>query len=121
MFRARRVGDHWDQVRAELERAFRTSQEAVKQGQSLVYVVHQDDLLGRTGPGNAMVATGLLSAARTVAMEGAKEGWTVNVVAHDDEAAPEEVESCVDWLLSAGAVTGELIRIGPGHIGKTLP
>lgn len=120
VFWAERVGDDWAHVRAELERAFLISQGAVQDGDSLVYVVYQDDLLGRTGPGNAMVATGLLSAARTAAIEGVKGGWSVNVVARDEDTASAEVERCVDWLETA-AVTGELIRIGPGHMGKALP
>jgi hypothetical protein len=68
-----------------------------------------------------MVAAGLLSAARTAALEGTRKGWTANVVALDDEAEPGIVEIWTRRLVEDGAVTGELIRIGPGHIGKALP
>lgn len=68
-----------------------------------------------------MVATGLLSAARTAAIEGSRKGWTVNVIAHDDEVASEDVEQWATWMLDSHGVTGELIRLGPSHLGKALP
>jgi hypothetical protein len=68
-----------------------------------------------------MVATGLLSAARTAAVEGARKGWTVNVVAADADVDPSVVEGLASHLLEIGNVTGELVRVGPGHIGKALP
>lgn len=120
--RAQPVGDDWAEVRAELERAFQMSRAAAQAEQSFVYVVHHDDLLGRRGPGNAMVATGLLSAARTAALEGAKKGWTANVVAYDDEARPELVEGWAERLVAdSEGVTGEVIRVGLTHLGKALP
>lgn len=115
------VGDGWEEVLAELTRAFESSRSAAQAEESIVYVVGQDDLLGRNGPGNAMVATGLLSAARTAALEGARKGWTVNVLAHDPEADRGLVKAWAARLLESEGVTGELIRIGPGHLGKALP
>jgi len=122
VFRAREVGDDWSEVRAELERAFDMSRAAAQREESFVYVVHHDDLLGRRGAGNAMVATGLLSAARTAAIEGWRKGWTANVVAYDDEADAGLVDAWVERLArDSSGVTGELIRLGPSHIGKALP
>ena len=115
------VGDGWDEVLAELTRAFESSRAAAQAEESIVYVVQQDDLLGRSGPGKAMVATGLLSAARTAALEGARKGWTVNVLAHDPDADRGVVEAWAARLLESGGVTGELVRVGPGHLGKALP
>ena len=69
-----------------------------------------------------MVATGLLSAARTAAIEGSRKGWTANVVAFDDEADPEYVKGWAERLAEGSfGVTGELIRIGSSHLGKALP
>lgn len=85
-----------------------------------MYVVRQDDLLGRRGSGNAIVACGLLSAARTAGLEGARRGWTANVVAYDEGSDRSVVEEWARRLLEAGDVNGELIRVGSGHIGKTL-
>ncbi len=115
------VGDDWSDVKAELTRAFQMSREAAQAGESFVYVVCQDDLLGRRGPGRAMVATGLLSAARTAAVEGARKGWVVNVVAYDQGTDPTEVRPWAEMLAESHGVTGELIRLGPGHLGKALP
>ena len=115
------VGEDWAAVIAELTRAFQLSRSAAQGEESIVYVVRQDDLLGRRGAGNAMVACGLLSAARTAALEGARKGWTANVVAFDELADRADVEGWARRLLDGGAVNGELIRIGSGHIGKTLP
>ncbi len=116
------VGDDWDQIREELERAFEMSRAAAQAEESFVYVGHHDDLLGRRGAGNAMVATGLLSAARTAAIEGSRKGWTANVVAYDDETDEETVRAWAEKLATdSSGVTGELIRVGASHIGKALP
>lgn len=114
------VGEDWAAVIAELTRAFQLSRSAAQAEESIVYVVRQDYLLGRRGAGNAMVACGLLSAARTAALEGARKGWTANVVAFDEVASRAMVEEWARWLVDDGAVNGELIRIGSCHIGKTL-
>jgi hypothetical protein len=114
------VGEDWVAVLAELTRAFQLSRFAAQAEESIVYVVRQDDLLGRRGSGNAMVACGLLSAARTAALEGVRKGWTTNVVAFDEVADRAVVEEWARRLLDDGAINGELIRVGSGHIGKTL-
>lgn len=120
--RASPVGDDWEQVRAELTRAFEMARNAAQAEQNFVFVVHHDDLLGKRGLGNAMVATGLLSAARTAALEGARKGWTANVVAHDDDSDPELVTGWAERLAEEShGVNGELIRLGSGHLGKALP
>jgi hypothetical protein len=118
---ALQVSDVWDDIAAELARVFELSRAAAQSEESVVYVVRQDDLLGRRGPGNAMVATGLLSASRTAALEGTRKGWTSNVIAYDDDADRASVEAWAERLLDSEGVTGELIRVGPGHIGKALP
>jgi len=113
------VDEDWPSVLAELTRAFEAARSVAQGEESIVYVVRQDDLLGRRGAGNAMVACGLLSAARTAALEGARKGWTANVVAFD-EGDRSVVEAWAGRLLDEGSVNGELIRVGSGHIGKTL-
>ena len=118
---AETVSEDWTEIRAELDRAFRMSRAAAMEEESFVYVVHHDDLLGRRGAGNAMVASGLLSAARTAALEGVRRGWTTNVIAYDDDANPKDIEKWAERMLESRGVTGELIRIGSTHIGKALP
>jgi hypothetical protein len=121
IFRAREVPDDWKEVRTELTRVFELSRRAGQAEESFVYIVHHDNLLGRRGAGNAMVATGLLSAARTAAVEGSRKGWTANVVAYDDGASQDEIEEWANRMLDSGGVTGELIRVGSTHVGKALP
>ncbi|MGH3649154.1 MAG: hypothetical protein ACRDU9_00480 [Acidimicrobiia bacterium] len=121
IFRAQPVGEDWTEVRTELERAFQMSRTAAQAEESFVFVVHHDDLLGRRGAGNAMVATGLLSAARTAAIEGSRKGWTANVIAYDDSADEAVVDAWAERMLDSPGVTGELLRIGASHLGKALP
>lgn len=115
------VSDDWDEVLAALTRAFEASRAAAQSGDSIVYVVHQDDLLGRRGAGKAMLATGLLSAARTAALEGIRDGWTVNVVAFSSGTDPNTVTDWAEYVVGSSDLTGEVLRIGPDHIGKALP
>lgn len=120
--RANPVGDAWAEVYAELERGFLMAREAAQAEESFVFVIHHDHLLGKQGPGNAMVAAGLLSAARTAALEGARKGWAANVLAYDDDSDPDLVTGWAERLAEDSfGVTGELIRLGPSHLGKALP
>lgn len=122
VFWAADVSDHWPEVAAEMERAFRFARQAAIEEESVVFIVNADDLLGRRGPGKAMLAAGLLSATRTMALEGWRKGWTANVVAWDEETGTrEQAEAMAHDLAGSGTVTGEVVRIGPGHIGKALP
>lgn len=112
--------DDWSVVLRVMKHAFVVSQHAAADGDPLVYVVHNDDLLGRRGPGPAMVATGLLSAARTLALEMAKVGVAVNVLAVSDESTPAAIETWINRLAEPDGPTGELVHLGAGHIGKAL-
>lgn len=120
VFAASDVSDDWDHVSAELTAAFELSQSAARDGRAITYIVHNDDLLGRRGSGRAMVATGLLSAARTAAVELAKASVPVNVLAVEDDTTPDTIARWVEMLAEPGGPTGELIHLGPGHIGKAL-
>lgn len=119
---ARQVGDDWEEVKKELDQAFQMARKAAQAEENFVFVVHHDDLLGRRGAGNAMVATGLLSAARTAAIEGSRKGWTANVLAFDEDSDADLVEDWAERLAEDSfGVTGELIRLGSSHLGKALP
>lgn len=110
----------WDDARAELTAAFEHSREAARAEDSFVYIVANDALLGRSGPADAMVAAGLVSAARTAAVEGWKKGWTANVIAYDEGHDPAGIIERAATLVADGLITGELVHIGAGHIGKAL-
>jgi hypothetical protein len=115
------TGDGWEDILSELTDAFEASQRAAKTGGPIVYVVDSDDLLGRNGSGRAMVACGLLSAARTAAIESRKTAVPVNVVALEGVTAPDTVARWVELLSQPGGPLGELIRFGGDHLGRALP
>jgi hypothetical protein len=121
VFAARDVGDDWGAVLGELTAAFRITKAAMETQSPVVYVVAGDDLLGRRGPGRAMIACGLLSAARTAALEAAKAGTPVNTLAVEDDSPPATVAAWIARLLESDGPTGELVRLGTGHLGKALP
>jgi hypothetical protein len=111
----------WEHVMGELAAAFEMSQSAVRDGGSVLYVIEGDDLLGRRGPARAMVACGLLSASRTLALETAKAGVPVNVIAMAESYPVESAGSWVEALCRPGGPHGDLIQLGTDHLGKALP
>lgn len=121
VFAATDVGDGWEAIEAELAEAFVLARDAARDATPMAYVVRHDDLLGRRGPGRAMIATGLLSAARTAALEQAKAGVPVNVIAVDDGIDPATIARWARMLAEGPVPTGELVRLGSSHIGKALP
>lgn len=115
-----RVAD-WSAAKQVMMKAYALSQRAAIAESPIVYVVHGDDLLGRRGAPSAMVATGLLSAARTAAIELSRKGAVVNVVAVGDDTPPEVTARWVSALTSPSGPTGEVVRLDAGHLGKALP
>lgn len=121
VFYATDVVQDWEAARSRLLEAFTVSQAAAREERPIVYVVHGDDLLGRRGAPSAMAATGLLSAARTAAVELTRSRVPVNVVAVGDDTDPAVVERWVEHLSDPDGPTGEIVRLDPSHIGKALP
>ena len=121
VFQATVVDDDWEHIAAELCAAFDATKPAAIAGDPVVYIVSSDALLGRTGAGNAMVATGLLSAARTLAAELKRDGVPVNVLGITPETPVEAISTWVGRLLEPGGPTGELVQLGGTQIGKALP
>lgn len=115
------IADGWEEVLAELTGVFEASQRAATAGAPIIYVVDGDDLLGRNGTGRAMVACGLLSAARSAAIENRKSKVSVNVIALESAIPPETVGQWVVSLARSGGPMGELVRLGGDHLGKALP
>jgi hypothetical protein len=121
VFQVNEVDDDWAHIATEMKAAFDATRPAAIAGHPVVYVVSSDALLGRTGAGNAMVATGLLSAARTLAAEMARAGVPVNVLGVTAETPAAMIATWVRHLLEAGGPTGELVQLGGAQIGKALP
>ncbi len=121
VFEQSQVGAGWGDIAAELQAAFEASRAAASAGHPVVYIVSSDALLGRTGAGNAMVANGLLSSARTLAAELRRDGVPVNVLGIGDDTPADVVATWASRLLEAGGPTGELVQLGGAQIGKALP
>ncbi len=123
LFETRPVSDDWASVRAELFELFELSRAAAIEDVPVVYVVSSDALLGRNGSGNAMVASGAVSAARTLAVEMRKAGTPVNVIGTSTATPVDVVASWARALAGGGpdGPTGELVQLGGTQIGKALP
>lgn len=111
-------GEGWPEVEGELLQAFTLTQEAFAAAAPIVYLVRQPDLLGQEGSPGAMLAGALLSGARALAMEDRDSTTTINVLAHDDGAGPAAIARWIATLLDAPGISGEVVRLGRGHLGK---
>jgi NAD(P)-dependent dehydrogenase (short-subunit alcohol dehydrogenase family) len=115
--------------------SFVEAREALEGHHPVVVVVAAGDLLGQGDPLDAAVATGLLGMVRTLAIEGAKSGWRINVVAGPgvaasegeadmavapiDEAADEEDPVALTiGMLADSELTGQLLQVGGANLGK---
>ena len=101
-------------VETALLDAFRRSQAAARDGEPIVYVLSQEDLLGQRGVPGAMLANALLSGMRTLAAE----GHSANAVAVGPDADPEDLQHWIAELEAGRGVKGELVRVHAAHVGK---
>ncbi len=101
-------------VEAALLDAFHQSQAAAQAGEPIVYVLRQRDLLGQDTVLGAILAGALLSAVRTLAAE----RTVANAIAVGDD--PQHTDRWIAIMHDQSDVSGELIRLGPGHVGKAL-
>ncbi len=111
----------FDDVEAEMTESFRLTRRAASAGAPALYVVCIADLLGQRGSLAAMLANGLLSAARSMALEGRRDGRIANALGHDPDPRPEEVASWALLLLEGRGVTGGFVAVGAGHLAKVVP
>jgi NAD(P)-dependent dehydrogenase (short-subunit alcohol dehydrogenase family) len=133
VWRPEPLGDDPGEVTRALTGAFVAAREALGAGRPVAVVVAEGDLLGQGDPLNAAVATGLLGMVRTLAIEGAKPGWRINVVAGpgvaedwqhlavapEVEAADEEDPVALTiGTLAESALTGQLLQVGGANLGK---
>jgi hypothetical protein len=104
----------WAGVETALLDAFHRSQAAARDGEPVVFVLSQADLLGQGSVPGAILANALLSAMRTLAAEGHRAG----AVAVGDDADPADLQHWIDALSAGRGVTGELIHVHAAHVGK---
>ena len=89
--------DDFAGVEAALADAFRRCQAAARDGEPIVFVLSQEDLLGQRGVPGAILANALLSGMRTLAAEGHK----ANAVAVGADADPEDLQYWIAQLEAA--------------------
>lgn len=127
------LGDDPGEVTTVLTRAFGEAIEALEAGRPVAVVVAAGDLLGQGHPLDAAVAAGLLGLVRTLAIEGAKPGWRINMVAGpgiaedwDDLGVAPEVEAADEedpvaltvGMLAESKLSGQLLQVGGANLGK---
>jgi NAD(P)-dependent dehydrogenase (short-subunit alcohol dehydrogenase family) len=135
LLRPEPLGGDPGEVTSALTSAFVAAREALEAGRPVVVVLAAGDLLGQGDPLDAAVATGLLGMVRTLAIEGAKPGWRINViagpgraedgekeefgVAPEVEAADEEDPVALTiGMLADSELTGQLLQVGGANLGK---
>jgi len=109
----------WDAAVAFLREAFLLVRETMAAGAPIVTVLATEDLLGRQGVDGAVVACGLLSGTRTAAIE--VRGVPVNTLATAADVPLEQTARWILRLLAGDGVSGELVRLGGGHLGDVQP
>jgi DNA-binding NarL/FixJ family response regulator len=87
---------------------------AARDGEAIVFVLSQEDLLGQRGAPGAMLANALLSGMRTLAAEGHR----ANAIAVGPDADPEDLQHWIGELEAGRGVAGELVRVHAAHVGK---
>jgi NAD(P)-dependent dehydrogenase (short-subunit alcohol dehydrogenase family) len=115
--RPERAGCDPGTVTRVLTDSFVAAREALEAERPVVVVVAAGDLEGQGNPLDAAVATGLLGMVRTLAIEGAKPGWRINVVAGPGAAGADAVESTIA-MLAGSELTGQLLQVGGANLGK---
>jgi NAD(P)-dependent dehydrogenase (short-subunit alcohol dehydrogenase family) len=112
----------WASTLEGLTAVYRVAKDAAIAGSPVVFIVSADALLGRTGPLDAMAATGVASASRTLAVELRKQGVPVNCLAAAANTPGTTLAAWAKRLLDGGPTdpTGELIQFGGVQIGKAL-
>lgn len=119
VFEPNMPGEDLDALGPALTGAFTTVRDALEAGDPVAVVLSAADLEGQGTPLDAALATGILGMVRTLAIEGAKPGWRVNVV-----AAGEAGEAAVEATLAALAtspLSGQLLQTGGANLGKVVP
>ena len=106
--------EDFDGVETALADAFRRAQQAARDGEPIVFVLSQEDLLGQRGAPSAILANSLLAGMRTLAAEGHR----ANAVAVGADTDAEDLQHWIAQLEAGRGVAGELIRVHAAHVGK---
>lgn len=121
VFVAERGFADWTAAEEELAWAFQLAQQASIAEAPIVFVVDSEAMLGRAAPLDSMVATGLVSGARTLAFEGLRKGRYVGILATDRSEMAGHLGDAVRFAVETRAGHGQVITLGTGHAGAMLP
>lgn len=121
VFVASRGMADWQSVEDELTDAFLLAQQASAADAPIVFVVDSDAMLGRAGALDSMVATGLVSGARTLAFEGVRKDRYVGIIATDRSEKSGDLARAVRFAVASRAGHGQVVALGTGHVGAMLP
>jgi hypothetical protein len=119
VYRPGSVGDDLDAFGPALTGAFVEVRGALEAERRVVIVVEAADLLGQGSPLDAAMATGLLGMMRTFAIEGAKPGWRINMVATAGDGETDVAATIA--TLADSSLTGQLLQLGGANLGKVVP
>jgi hypothetical protein len=101
-----------EDLELQLLEQFTAAREALLAGRPVIFEVSASDLLGHGGVADAALANAMVGLARALALEGVRAGWRVNVVAR--ESGGDVDTAFLDDL----ALTGQLLHLGSGHLGR---
>jgi hypothetical protein len=108
-----------DDLGGALASVFAQVQQAITEEDSVVMTVLSEDLLGHRSPEGGAYVNALIGLARSAAFEGARLGWKVNVVAHPSSLDLSDAEAIE--AVSADGLSGQVITLGSGCVGKVIP
>jgi hypothetical protein len=111
----------WAETEQELLETFRLTQRAASTGAPVVYLLRARALLGREGPLDCAVATGLLSGVRTLAFEGSRRDQFAVAIALGEDTSAEQVRSTVEWALDTKPGSGQVLLLGSEHFSSAIP
>src|SRR5262245_64722896 len=101
-----------EEIEPQLLEHFGAARAALLDGDAVVLEVAAGDLLGHGDAADGAVACAMVGLARALALEGARAGWVINVVATDEPGAGDAA------LLVAPGLSGEVVHDGRGPLGR---
>jgi hypothetical protein len=107
-----------DQLEDQLTRSFLVLRDAVQRGDAVVVTVDDRDLQGVTEPAGAALAHGLLGLVRSLAIEGGRPGWQINLLSVAADVAGEQRDVWVQRLADPAGASGAVVRLGNDHLGR---
>lgn len=97
---------------------FRSALTALEQGRPVVAVVAEEDILGRGEPLDAAAAHAVVGLVRSLAIEGADDGWQINAISAPASCRGAELTLWIERLAAPAGASGTVLRLGSEHLGR---